>query len=771
MKSNLKIRWVEPENVNIPAEFVTELGLSKLVAASLVRRGFITVSQARAFLDAPHYQPADPYDLPDLQKGVERLQTAIQRGETIGVWGDFDVDGQTSTTLLVDVLRGLEANVIYHIPVRERESHGVTLPALSEFLEQGVNIVLTCDTGITAHEAVIYARNRNIDFIITDHHTLPDHLPVAFATINPQRLAQDHPLRQLPGVGTAFQLAKALTTQMGKPEQVHNQLDLVALGTLADLAHLTQDTRYLVQLGLDALRSPLRVGLIKLMELAEVNPANLNEEHIGFAIAPRLNAIGRLSDANPVVDFLTTNDANQAAVFAARLEGLNAERRFLTEQIFKGAITQIEQDPGLLDQAAIVLAHPSWPGGVVGIVASRLVELFQRPAILLSGPPDGILRGSARSIDGVNITTAIASAGKLLHSFGGHPMAAGMALDASNLAAFRRKVCTDVERQFGEVTPEREIKIDAYIALEEISLDLVTDLEQLAPFGPGNPPVMLATRSLTVRESTPIGKNDEHLLILVEDDFGTSRRVIWWQGARSLLPQGRFDLAFTIRANNFRGQPEVQLEWIAAREMIDPAVEIATESEPIEIIDLRDSPDPLSEIERIAEPHTLFAWAEKQPGIPFQGVGLDNLPSVKTFIIWNPPPGRDELRHTFKAVRPKQLILCNVPGSPDEPRALLERLTGMVRYALRKHSGTINLPEIAAALNQPKITVELGLFWLVARGFIRIISNSEGAYTLAQGGVPNNEDTKRLQSLIQIALQETAAFRAWYGRVDPEQIN
>ena len=769
MKSSLRFQWVEPAQINIPPNFLSTLNLSPLVAGSLVRRGIVELEQARSFLDPARYTPSNPADLPDLQKGVLRLITALHLGERIGIWGDFDVDGQTSTTLLVEVLRNLGAAVEYHIPVREHESHGVNLPGLRKFLERGVQIVLTCDTGITAHDAVAFARDRGVDFIITDHHTLPEKLPNADAVINPQRLPPGHPLRTLSGVGTAYLLAKELTTQLGKPELAERQLDLVALGTLADLAHLTQDARYLVQRGLQSLRKPQRVGFSQLMELAEVNPAHLNEEHIGYVIAPRLNAIGRLSDANPVVDFLTTTDSNAAAVFAARLEGLNAERRFLTEQVFHGAMNQVEQDPSLLEQPLLVLAHPSWPGGVVGIVASRLVELYARPAILLSGPPDGILHGSARSIDGIDITSAIASASQYLIGHGGHPMAAGMALEGKNLDAFRRQVGKHVEGQWGDVIFDRKIIIDDYMNLDNISLDTVTDLEPLAPFGRGNPPVTLAARNLSILQSTTVGKNNEHLVATVGDEHGESRRVIWWHGARSLLPQGRFDLAYTIRAQSFRGKPEVQLEWIAAREIVDQAIAFSTPTT-LEILDLRDSPNPLAEVVAFAKQQSIIAWADKQSGLQFPIANLQKLKPAEILLIWNPPPGRIELGQALDTVKPNRVILCAVYGFSDEPQFFLEHLTGMVRYALRTRSGEIDWEEIAAILNQPSLTVELGLHWLAARGYIRILSKSENRMRIAEGGMNRKDDAERLQSSIYQSLQETAAFRAWYKRVDSNHL-
>ncbi len=769
MKAPIQTRWLEPELIKPPDEYTALLGLNPVAACGLVRRGINDLNQARAFLDPAYYTPADPLDLPDVEIAAERLLRALKNRELIAVWGDFDVDGQTSTTLLVETLRRAGANVTYHIPVRERESHGVNLPKLRELINNGVQLVLTCDTGISAHDSVVYAQSRGVDFIISDHHTLPESLPPALAVVNPQRLPEHHSLRPLPGVGVAFLLASVMAQRLHLEDMLEDLVDLAALGTLADLAPLTGEARYLVQRGLRALRNPHRTALQAMMERADLDPAHLNEEHIGFILAPRLNALGRLSDANPVVEFLTTVDAAYASVFAARLEGLNAQRRFLTEQVFEGAMNQIEREPSLIASPVLILTHPTWPGGVVGIVASRLADLFQRPVILLTGPPGGVLRGSARSVEPLDITSAISSAADLLLGYGGHPMAAGMAMEARNLPAFRRRVAAHIEKQLGGIKTEREIQIDAFITMEEITLDFAAGLETLAPFGPGNPPLVLAARNLAVAQSTMMGRHNEHLALLLEDENGHTRKAVWWQGSRDLLPQGRFDLAFYLRANNYRGQPEIQIEWLAARDIPETIAAAASAAAAPDWLDLRAEPDPLACLPPL-DPKDVIAWAARDADLPFRTAGLHHLSPCGTLIIWKAPAGRTELAEALERVQPKRVIFCASPCQPDEVRSLLENIAGMVRFSMRQRKGVVGLQDMAAALNQRLLTVELGLYWLASRGYIRILQHSDQTLLLAEGGVPNPEDAERLEGYIQDALGETAAFRAWYLRVDASQL-
>ena len=401
--------WLDPEPVEVPSDLRAAVGGAPLAADVLVRRGIRDPRLARGFLDPNYYSPASPYQLSGMDVAVERLLDSFQKGEKICVWGDFDVDGQTATTTLVSGLRSLGGQVNYHIPLREKESHGVNLPALRRLVEDGLDLLLTCDTGIGDHQAIAYANERGVEVIITDHHDPPQTLPEALAVINPKLDPADGPLISLPGVGVAYKLLEALFEQAGRTGEEALYLDLVALGIVADLALQIRDARYLLQRGLKALQGTKRLGLRTMMELAEVDPQGLTEEYIGFEIGPRLNALGRLADANLAVELLTTDDPGRARLLATRLEGLNAERKLITGQVFQAAQSQIERDASLLDHAALVLSHDAWLGGVIGIVASRLVERYSRPALLITSPPGELARGSARSIPGVNISAAIVS--------------------------------------------------------------------------------------------------------------------------------------------------------------------------------------------------------------------------------------------------------------------------------------------------------------------------------------------------------------------------
>jgi single-stranded-DNA-specific exonuclease len=722
-------------------------------------------------LDPDAYSPCSAEALPGLPTAADRLHDAVRRREAICVWGDFDVDGQTATTILVQTLRDLGAEVRFHIPVRETESHGVNLPNLARLISDGARLILTCDTGIAAHEAVTFARSKGVDMIITDHHELPPILPDALAVVNPKLLLQGESsgwesLRTLPGAGVAYKLAEALYARFGRAGEEARLTDLAALGIVADVAEQVGEARALVQRGVQTLRRTERLGLRALMESAELNPAWLDETHIAFAIAPRLNALGRLADANLSVELLTTPDLGRGRVLAATLEGLNAKRQLLTSQVFQAAQAQIQDDPSVLDDPVLVLSHPAWPAGVIGIVASRLVERYHRPVILLASPPGQPARGSARSVEGINITEAITAQRDLLLGFGGHPMAAGMSLAAENIPAFRRGLARALA---GKTLPEESLQVDGFLALSDLSLELVEDLGRLAPFGAGNPPLILAAHNLSLKSQAAIGRSGEHLQWIVEDEAGNTRKVLWWQGAGFPLPQGRFDLAFSAHASDFRGQRDVTLEWMGFRPLTPPA-EIVSLSSRIEVTDLRGCSHPLERLKALPD---VQLWAEGEAKSLLAAAGLaphtrSQLKPAPRLAIWTPPPGPRELAAALGAAAPQKLFLLGVASDAPDAEMFLKRLAGLVKFALRQKNGETTLGDLAAATAQSERAVCLGLDWLSARGVWRIERFDAGAVRFSAGGPADDLAAQVALGYLQAALAETAAFREYFGRAPAE---
>ena len=760
--------WQFFEAVHLPASFAEQVGGHPVIAETLYRRGIQSLPAAEAFLDPKQYTPANPADLPDLLLAVERITLALGRGEKIGVWGDFDVDGQTSTALLVDALRQLGGDVLFHIPVRAEESHGITIPYLHSFLEEGVQLLLTCDTGITAHDAVQYANEREIPVIITDHHQLPPQLPQALAAINPQRLPPDHPMHPLCGVGCAFQLVRGLYDQLvSNPwEKLEAFLDLVALGTIADVAELVGDNRFLVQRGLSRLRNHPRPGIRAILNQAEVQPALLTEEHIGFQLAPRLNAIGRLGDANPIVDFFLSEDEQFIQVISTRLEGLNSERGFKTRQIFEAAQNQVRQDKHLLDSPVLLLNHPDWSSGVIGIVASQLVELYQRPVILLATPPGEPARGSARSIEGVDITLAISSCQNLLLGFGGHPMAAGMSLQSEDISEFHRMVNTAVQAQITGQPPVKTVPIDGTLELEELSIELAHDINRLAPFGSGNPALNFLARGLNLKSHSLIGKNKEHRQLIVENSRGLSQKVLWWQSAGFPLPEGTFDLVFNLRPSNFRGQEDIQLTWVTHLEQSLP-MEI-TSAAIAEIVDHRQHSKPLLALADIQTNETdICIWGENLPDNLAPALNRLKLVPAEALVIWNAPPGRTELLAAFRKVSPHKVYLF--AHAPKDN--LLSLIKESIQNALDEQDSWISLEQLAANSAQtiPVVHTLINLFQ--ANGQLTLLEQQGDRIRIQRGGTPSDPAViEHIKNTLQLLFAETQAYRRYFASALPETL-
>jgi single-stranded-DNA-specific exonuclease len=755
MTTHLMTRWLDPESINVPDALRDAVGGHPLVAETLARRGILTPDAARPFLDPAAYSPADPTDLPDLATAVERIRRAIHHRERIAVWGDFDADGQTATALLLETLRALGADVVFRVPTRQ-EGHGLHEAGLGQLIRDGARLILTCDTGVTAHAAVAHANALGAEVIVTDHHVLGDRLPPALAVVNPHCLPPGHPLGTLPGVGVAYELATAL-----KPAAAGRALDLVALGTVGDVATLTGDARYLVQRGLQMLRRTDRPGLQAVYQSAGLRADGITEEHISFVLAPRLNALGRLADAAHGVELLITEDSTRARMLATEIEGLNARRQWLTKQVAEAAQAQIERDPALLaDRHALVLDHPAWPGGVTGIVAGRLAEQFGKPAVLISAPPGKLARGSGRSVPGVDLIASLTDCAHLLEGFGGHPGAAGFSIELERIPELRAALSRAVAAR-AEAVLEPELAIDAYVDLADLTLDLVSEIDRLAPFGAGNPPLTLAVRDLRILGEATIGRTAEHRRLTVEDAQEQTQTVFWWQGAGWPLPRGRFDLALTVRASDFRGVAEVQVEWLNARELEPAAVEVPA-APAIEIHDYRAVSNPEAVLRALVAEGDVQVWSEGDGPAGVEVRARHELAPSPRLVVWTLPPSPQVLQAALERAQPREVTLFAHDPGLDEARAFLKRLGGLVNFALRTRDGQVDLVAAAVRTAQRVSSVQAGLEWLAAQGQVVILEQGDDAWSLAQG--KGDADRQRLETArarLEPLLAETAAYRTY----------
>ncbi len=533
--------------------------LPPLLLQLLYNRNLRDPSQIESFV-AGAWQEPDVYLLPDLDRAVDALIRAIRRREKIAVYGDFDADGVTATALLVHALTGLGADVIPYIPRRVDEGYGVNLGALRRLYGQQVRLVVTVDCGMRAVEEINQAR-RGLEFIITDHHSVGRELPFASAVINPKRPDSRYPFRELSGVGVAYKLTQALVREARAcemPVHVDEQslLDLVAIGTVADLVPLVGENRHLVQRGLEVVNEARREGIRALLRVAGLRPGTVTASSIGFGLGPRLNAAGRLGDATLSYDLLTSADPAQADRLAGRLNEQNRRRRALTEQAY-----------GLAEQLALsrhgastllFAADKTFMAGVVGLVAGRLTEAYYRPSVVVE-QGDEISKGSCRSIKEFDITAALDECSDLLARHGGHAAAAGFHVRNEQLEALADRLSAIAEQQLAGLALAPTLRIDADVPLDAMNWDTMGWLDQLEPCGIDNPTPVFLTQGIPLAEARPVGSEGKHLKLTLATEQEPRDAIGFGLGDRVAELGERVDLVYHLEVNEWNGTRSLQL--------------------------------------------------------------------------------------------------------------------------------------------------------------------------------------------------------------------
>jgi single-stranded-DNA-specific exonuclease len=527
----------------------------------LFNRGYASAVQAAAFLNAEPDFDTHPFQMTDMQVSVERIQRAIARHEPIAIYGDYDVDGVTATALLVQTLQALGGDVRPYIPNRFDEGYGLNPEALDHLKEDGVKLVVSVDCGIRSPDEAAHARTLGLDLIITDHHYPAEELPPAFAILNPKQPGDAYPDKDLAGVGVAYKLAEALLLD-GRPQTAERSLflngllDLVALGTVADLAPLTGENRALVRRGLEQMRSTRRQGLFSLANVAGLNLSRVTATDIGFVLGPRLNAAGRLDSALAAYELLTTADVHTAGALALNLDRQNRERQALTQQIQEQA--EVLARSGDANAFLLFAVHPEFNPGVVGLAASRLAEVYYRPAIVGHMGEDTI-RCSCRSIPELHITNALDECADLLVRHGGHAAAAGFTVRNENLEKLKARLLEIARRELGERDLRPTLSADIEVPLSAMHPDLLHYLSKLQPTGYGNPEPVFVSRDVQVKSARQVGADGKHLKMTVSDGRITFDAIGFRLGHLYEGLPPRVDLMYTFETNEYNGRISLQL--------------------------------------------------------------------------------------------------------------------------------------------------------------------------------------------------------------------
>lgn len=559
------------EQWNIPAldeetvASLMEAGYPYLVASVLVSRGVVTAEAAAVALERERTLSHSPFLMRDMDRAVARIQSALANGEKIAVFGDYDVDGITATCLLTDYLRSRGGDVVMHIPGRFDEGYGLSCDAIRALAESGVKLLVTVDCGITGVEETAFASSLGVDVVITDHHECKETLPDAVAVVDPHRPDCDYPFKYLAGVGVALKLVLALGGDDREDALFARYCTLAAIGTIADVMRMEGENRTIVSMGLEAIDHSDFTGLHALLREAGLAGKRLSSIQVGFVLAPRINAAGRMGRAALAAELLLTSDEQEAERLARELCDLNRERQSVEQEIYAKAVEQLEALPPD-EKYALVLASDDWHQGVVGIVASRLSEKYSCPSFMIH-LADGMGKGSCRSYGGFNLFSALEACSDLLVGFGGHELAAGFTIEEANIPAFRKKMNKYVREHTGRARPVSSLAIDAELTRPAlVTLEEVERLGELEPYGAGNDRPVFCLRGAMLESAQSVGQN-RHLKVRLQKGHTAFEGIFFSVTAEAagVTAGSRVDAAFYLQVNEFRGSRAVQLQLLDLR--------------------------------------------------------------------------------------------------------------------------------------------------------------------------------------------------------------
>lgn len=546
-----------------------QTGTAPVICRLLVNRGVKSVSDLDRFMNPSLSQMHDPYLLADMEEGVERIADAIASGEKICIHGDYDVDGVTSTALLVRTLRALKANVDYLLPHRQRDGYDIKPFAIDAAAKKGCSLVVSCDCGINAVTTALRAKELGIDLIITDHHDPGDELPDATAVINPKRHDSQYPFTGLAGVGVALKLAQGLVRLLGHDEQafISRFVDLAALGTVADVVPLLDENRAIVKCGMDTMASSKKIGLKTMIRTTGLEGKQMTAHYLAFVLGPRINAVGRMDDACTALQLLLTKDEKEANTLVLDMERHNSNRKIEQEKILAQTNADLE-NRDIDSSRVLVLSSDGWNPGVIGIVAGKICETHYRPTILIArDEASGVGVGSARSIDAFHMRDALARCSDLFTHFGGHALAAGFTIPLENIPSFEEQISAQAFETISDDAMVPHIDIDAQLAPEDIDRNLADMLASMEPFGEGNREPVFMTTNLKVLQKQRVG-DGSHLKLKVQGKNGPALDCIAFRMGElcdRLELGGSIDMCYHVKLNKFNGTASVQMVCKAIR--------------------------------------------------------------------------------------------------------------------------------------------------------------------------------------------------------------
>ncbi|MDD3013687.1 MAG: single-stranded-DNA-specific exonuclease RecJ [Candidatus Gastranaerophilales bacterium] len=746
-------RWVYPENQPLAPELIKAAG-SNIVAKLLLNRGINTSDKIKAFLNPENIELSSPYVFDHMKKSVERINKAITDHEKIIIWGDFDADGVTSTSLIYKALKYLEANVDYYIPERTNEGHGLNSASVCKLISsQKAKLIITVDCGTSNTTEITLAKGLGTDVIVTDHHEPPEVLPPAFAIINPkvqQENKECAELEYLAGVGVAYKLAYAILESNNKESYSEDLLHLAAIGTIADVVPLLGENRTIVTRGLKLIETRRPKPIIKLLESASYKiEKGVSAEMIAFGIAPRINAVGRLREASLAVKLLTSENMVEIEQITKELNYNNQQRQKMCESMFVETDMKIAHEIDLENNRAIILDQSNWHPGIIGIVASKLTEKYNKPAFLISIDEENkTARCSARSVKGLNLHETLTILEKYFVQFGGHAFAAGFSLDLEkvNFNEFKNKLNATVNQNFDSTCIEPVLEIEMDLQPEEVSVEFINELNRLAPFGECNPAPVFSISNLTLKQYKTMGSNNNHSKLFLSDDNNNTFEAVWWQKnciEASVLD--KINLAFCPDINLFGGKTSIQL---VIKDLILSSQDCSKKTESVNNTPIIENIEPRwvdhrkkTGVEKVFSNYlkttkdSVFIYAEnkntlenlgKNPLFKEKIINRLNVEKADQLMLFDLPPDICVLSDLINNSEAKIIHLTSNTFDEINPVEVIKMLSGMLKYAYTNRDGQVNTNEIASKLSISDTAIKSCIELLNQANIINIIDESKG---------------------------------------------
>ncbi len=746
-------------DVEIPKEIVEAADGDELIARIFYNRGYKDAYTIRQMLKDEYYKPTDVDEFTHMHKAVERILLAADRDEKICVYGDYDVDGVTSTVTLVECLKLFVDKVVYHVPDRFTEGYGMNIEVIERLAEDGVKLVVTCDCGISNINEIKRAKELGMDVILTDHHNIPSELPDADVILNPKLLEEGHKARNMSGCAMAFFLCRAILKHKGMEEKTEDYYDMLALSLIADVVSLNGENRYLLKKAIPKLFDTKREGLIKLLEIASKTSELNTEEDIAFQIAPRINAAGRMETARLPVELLLSKDPYIAGEMAQKIDFLNIERKRVQQEIIDQAIEQVETKKK--NKTILVLYSDFWHHGIIGIAAGRICELYRKPAILLSMKEDGkTIVGSARSVEEVNIYELIKECSGKLLKFGGHSQAAGLSLRKEELQDFIGEIEQLAEKRH-YISETVSVDIDMELEIDSINEELYERLLLAGPYGEGFEAPMFASHNVKVLSDRKTEKN-HHIMVLEGKNNKRISAVKWFGEDKSL--QGKvFDITYKINKNTYKGNSSIQLNLANTIEN-DGEVKAVFSGR---IIDERNC-----EVSLMASKYAkaLFFYEGLNSACPIaEATDRFGIKQTDNLIFLSPPANTSIFREVVALSNPENIIISFNSLQDYSFKGFVMNLFGIIKHIVNQDKGMGNIEAVSIKLGVEESIVKSGLRFLKASGKINyLLSEDDRRVFILKGDGSHTREIVMAEKRLKNALMEKLAYQQFILKMEAD---